>query len=289
MQQTLPRIDGHVHIWGLDGYPEAQPSPPGLVGTMEALRSKLAASGLQGALIVQPINYKFDHAPVGAALADYAIADSVPKLRGMALADPTMEPAAAVAALEVLVGQGFTGVRFNPGLAEGWMVGPTGRALYSHCGELSMPVGVMCFTGLLQSADDIETLLALSPATPLIIDHWGFFRQPPGPDGTDDEAAWTKLLSWAVIPTVHVKVSADFRVSAGAPFADLVPRAKQLLEAFGADRLLWGSDFPWVEGQEGGHAAAVAAAEELWHGAGADGPQTAAIFGGTAARLFKFS
>ena len=69
----------------------------------------------------------------------------------------------------------------------------------------------------------------------------------------------------------------------------ITPGAKQLLEAFGADRLLWGSDFPWVEGQEGGHAAALAAAEELWRGAGADGAQAAAIFGGTAARLFKFS
>ena len=180
MQQTPPRIDAHVHIWGLDGYPEAQPSPPELVGTVEALRSVLAASGLQGALIVQPINYKFDHTPVGAALEEslwrrwqkdyYALADSVPQLRGMALADPSMEPAAAVAALEALVGQGFTGVRFNPDLAgpwrgSSWMVGPTGRALYSRCGELRMPVGVMCFTGLLQSADDIETLLALSPAT----------------------------------------------------------------------------------------------------------------------------
>lgn len=296
MAARCPRIDGHVHIWGLEGYPEAQPSPPELVGTAEALRSKLAASGLQGALIVQPINFKFDHAPVAAALADNAAAGAAaPQLRGMALADPSMDPASAVAAMDALAGQGFVGVRFNPGLEPGWMVGPTGRALYTRCAELAWPVGIMCFSGLLQSSADIEALLAASPDTPLIIDHWGFFRQPPGPNGTNDEAAWSKLLSWAAHPAVHVKVSADFRVSAGpqpmggaSVHTDLIPRAKELLGAFGAARLIWGSDFPWVEGQEGGHEAAVSAAEALWKEAGADEAQRADIFGGTAARLFKF-
>ena len=307
---TMARVDAHVHVWGLEGFTEAQPSPAELIGTAERLRERLTASSFDSVLIVQPINYQFDHAPVAAVLA------TEPAWRGMALADPSAEPDAAVAALDSLVEQGFVGMRFNPALGSaGWMVGATGRALYARCGALGLPIGVMCMSGLLQSAGNLDELMALSPSTPLIIDHWGFFRQPPGsPTGEPDEAAWSKLLSWAAVPSVFVKVSADFRVSdnnadspavstststsdeaaetvskgaAASVRRDLVPRAAQLLSIFGAERLLFGSDFPWVDGQPRGHDGAVSSAEALWREAGADDSQLASIMGGTAARLFK--
>ena len=52
--------------------------------------------------------------------------------RGMMLANPTLEPAAAVAELERLHGEGFVGVRFNPYLFPAGMDSPVGRALYKR-------------------------------------------------------------------------------------------------------------------------------------------------------------
>jgi len=46
---------------------------------------------------------------------------------------------------------------------------------------------------------------------------------------------------------VHVKLSAFFRVSGEAfPYEDTAPQVQQLVEAYGARRLMWGSDFPFV-------------------------------------------
>ena len=83
-----------------------------------------------------------------------------------------------------------------------------------------MPVGVMCFQGFLPQLPALTALLDASPATTLVIDHLGFFRQPAtgglqGAAAANDEAAWKALLSLAVRPQVHVKVSALFRLSAG--------------------------------------------------------------------------
>jgi len=54
-----------------------------------------------------------------------------------------------VAELERLRAEGYVGVRFNPYLFPDGMASPVGHALYKRAGELKMPVGVMCFQGLL--------------------------------------------------------------------------------------------------------------------------------------------
>lgn len=51
---------------------------------------------------------------------------------------------------------------------------------------------------------------------------------------------------------VYVKASALFRVSAQPyPYADACQGVKALVDAFGAERVMWGSDFPWVTEQCG--------------------------------------
>ena len=98
---------------------------------------------------------------------------------------------------------------------------------------------------------------------------------------------------------MHVKVSALFRTSAEPPpFLDLKPRVSALLKAYGKERLLWGSDFPFAipggfplpDGVSSTPAAmsyadavAVPARWELL-----DEEELAALVGGNAARLFGF-
>jgi predicted TIM-barrel fold metal-dependent hydrolase len=220
MSAAQPKIiDTAVHVWS-DGEPPypwevAPPEELQKAATHDALAHSARAAGIAGALIVQPANHKFDHSYTTAALRAH------PNFyRGMMLANPTLEPAAAVAELERLHGEGFVGVRFNPYLFPAGMDSPVGRALYKRAGELKMPVGVMCFQGFLPQLPALTALLDASPATTLVIDHLGFFRQPAtgglqGAAAANDEAAWKALLSLAVRPQVHVKVSALFRLSAG--------------------------------------------------------------------------
>ena len=53
----------------------------------------------------------------------------------------------------------------------------------------------------------------------------------------------------ARLPNIYVKLSGFHYVSTvayGYPFADCRPILRQLYEAFGPDRLCWGSDYPVV-------------------------------------------
>ncbi|CAA7024860.1 unnamed protein product [Microthlaspi erraticum] len=56
-----------------------------------------------------------------------------------------------------------------------------------------------------------------------------------------------KLMKLSRFPQVYVKFSALFRLSTtGFPYQDLSPLLSQLVSHFGANRVMWGSDFPFV-------------------------------------------
>ena len=140
-------IDSHLHVWG-DGsapFPYLKDPPPSALiptGSPDNLVKQMDEAGVEGALIVQPINYLYDHSFVKAAMEKYP-----DKFKGMCLLDPSCN----VDYLPKLKAEGFGSVRFNPYLPE-WnmakMSDRVGQKLFSQCGELGLPVGFMCFQGL---------------------------------------------------------------------------------------------------------------------------------------------
>ena len=245
-------IDSHLHVWAdkqeaSSGFPYAQGQEP-----PESLRNKASTSALMkqmddsfvdGALIVQPINYKFDHSYVMNAIQTHPT-----RFKGMMLHDPSMNEDDALSCLENLALKGFVGVRFNPYLwpktEKGWerMSQGAGLAVYKRCGELHMPVGVMCFQGLQLHYDDIVELLKASPKTTMILDHFAFTSLTP-----EGEEAFQQLLTLAPYEQVIVKISALFRLKDESPYEKVrTERFEPLVKAFGPDRLMFGTDFPFV-------------------------------------------
>jgi predicted TIM-barrel fold metal-dependent hydrolase len=287
MSTTPKVIDSHLHVWASaaeasSGFPYLQEPPESLkdrASTTDLLK-QMDANGVDGALIVQPINHKFDHSYVAAAIQSHS-----DRFKGMLLHDPSLSADDAVSRLEDLSLQGFVGVRFNPylwpeledGSTSRWapMSQGAGLAVYKRCAELHMPVGVMCFQGLQLHHDDILSLLKASPDTVLILDHFGF-------TSFKDNAVFEKLLALAAYPQVHVKISALFRLDDPPPYARVnKERFQPLLKAFGADRLMFGSDFPFVLEQP--EAYSTVRLVESWI---EDATDRAAILGGTAERVF---
>ena len=106
---------------------------------------------------------------------------------------------------------------------------------------------MLVLRGLLKYTRSTKTLPG-APRTKAIIDHWGFFVQ----NGAIDEKSWEQLLSFAEFPQCYVKVSAVFRnvePEIEWPYLQLDERFVQLKEKFGANRLMWGSDYPFVQQQ----------------------------------------
>lgn len=211
-------------------------------GDAEFLIESFEEAGVDGALIVQPINHKFDHSYVTNTIKNHP-----GKFVGCCLADPTEGGGGAKELRRLATEEGYKAVRFNPYL---WpngakMTNETGKAMFSEAGDLGMPVGFMCFKGLLLHVDEIEELCTEFPSTKVILDHFGFCK------GTEGEA-WERLLGLARFPQVYVKLSAFFRVSdQDFPYEDTFEQVEQLVSTFGANRLMWGSDFPFVTEQCG--------------------------------------
>jgi len=290
-------LDSHVHVWDSSSpYAPGQTPPPELgdaVASEDALVASMGRHRIDGALIVQPINYQFDHSHVAAAIKRFPT-----RLRGMALADPSDAGTAAQKLREACrTAPGlWTGVRFNPYLwpeaSQGgdWLADAAGLALLEVCHELSLPIGVMAFQGLTPLLPSIEKLLAHPKAVPVVIDHWGFPRESPGAAISQslawDDAAWDSLLALARRqPGLHLKISALFRVAREPSYRDLQPKFDAAVDAFGAERLLWGSDFPYAQ-LNGGQGASLEAARVL--AKRLSGKQRDMLLGGTAATLFGF-
>jgi predicted TIM-barrel fold metal-dependent hydrolase len=76
----------------------------------------------------------------------------------------------------------------------------------------------------------------------LILDHFGFTSFTP-----EGDKAFQKLLKLADCPQVTIKISSLFRLNDASPYKRVKEeRFEPLLETFGADRLMFGSDFPFV-------------------------------------------
>jgi predicted TIM-barrel fold metal-dependent hydrolase len=275
-------IDSHLHVWGtLDDsvsqrYPYVQDPPSTLqnCATVSSLLQHMENADIDGALIVQPINYLYDHSYVLNAIQQYPS-----KLKGMLLYNPTeRDEHMAIQRLEELVLAGFVGVRFNPYLFPkpphsdhesdtatskpqwGLMSEGAGLKIYQRCASLHIPVGIMCFQGLHLHYNDILQLLEASPQTIMILDHFAFTKlNDDGGENIEDsispeQKTFEQLLELSKYPSVHVKISALFRMNDSQNSSGSSNQYQRiyherfipLLQAYGSQRLLYGSDFPYI-------------------------------------------
>ena len=305
MSSPTKIIDSHLHIWATEEeskstYPYVsidQTPPPSLINNAspKALIEQMQSANVDGTLIVQPINHKFDHSYVIHAMKEY------PNLfKGMLLYDPNCnDQEKTIDTLEDLVLKGFVGVRFNPYLwdrdsdaddsedGDRYMSKGYGLEVYKRCGELNIPVGIMCFKGLDLHYNDIIELLTKSPKTTMILDHFGFTALGETENTTKSDLQWEQLLSLAKYENVIIKISALFRVAGGHdPYPyDRVKKERfdVLLETFGKDRLMFGTDFPFVLNEDGGYKGTVDLVKS-W--TDSDESVQNAVMYGTAERLF---
>lgn len=118
------------------------------------------------------------------------------------------------------------------------------------------------------------------PRVPVLIDHMGRPDVLAGADGDD----FRNFLELATHPNVHAKTpNSSFFSRVEHPFADLIPFYERALATFGADRLLWGSDWPLCV-SAAPFAASVEPVETVLGGAGSADAEL--IWRGNFERLF---
>lgn len=240
----MKKIDSHLHVWADDPgtypYREGQAMPTAR-GDAEFLLGLMDDAGVEGALIVQPIVHGFDHTYVNDTLVQWP-----DRFIGMCLVDPQHDD--PVGMLDDLVPRGYRGVRFNPALwrAGEAMDGEVGSALYKRAGELGIVVGFLVSP---ENYDEIELLADRHPGTAAIIDHFG--HCVPSREGKA-VPEFERLISMSRHPNLHVKLSEFPRASNEEfPYVDLFGWVHRLIGAYSGDRLMWGTDFPFIVEQTG--------------------------------------
>jgi predicted TIM-barrel fold metal-dependent hydrolase len=223
--------DAHTHVF--DTRFAAGPSPYALpvadLATHAAMRDRL---GTQRAVLVQPAPYGRDPA----CMLD-ALAHGEGRLRGVMIADETITDAT----LEAWHAAGIRALRFVE------MQGPSGGGRYpGSIGFDSLRLLAPRLRALgwqahlwASAAQYAEFLPGLLPlGVPLVLDHFGM---PEGPD----DPAFASLLPHLRDGNIWVKLTLCRVRAGGAQLESLRPLQDSLVAA-NADRLLWGSDWPYV-------------------------------------------
>jgi L-fuconolactonase len=90
----------------------------------------------------------------------------------------------------------------------------------------------------------VATLADRHPETTLVVDHMGWPDETTGPEA----APWTDFEAVAERHNVSVKVSSLPRSAGDSwPYEDMQRYLANLLEWFGPERLMLGSDYPWMD------------------------------------------
>lgn len=227
------RIDTHVHEIDVARWPMTSEHGYRIRADEEGnavdLLATLDAHGIDGAVVVQPSGYGTDHR----ALLD-ALERAPERLRAVGVAGPGRLAALARH-------PGIVGVRLNVMHDGGRPLSPERlTATLEEAAEAGLVVEIVAPAANLAALCD---KLAASRA-PVILDHLGM---PAADRGTEaPEFAAVRELGRAPAE-IYAKLSAPFRTEAGPPpWRAATACARALLAAFGPDRCLWGSDWPFI-------------------------------------------
>ena len=276
-------VDSHQHFWDLEKveYPWLVPDygPIYRTFTPAELEPQLQAAGIDRTVLVQAANSFED---TDSMLAQAGAHEWIGAVVGWV---PLEDPAAAAQALDrYAANPWFKGVRhLNHEEADpDWLVRPAVIDGLKLLQERDMTFDVISVYPL--HLGHVPALASACPDLPMVIDH---LAKPPIASGDYD--AWkADMRTAAAFPNVYAKVSglntaADPERWTGA---DLVESIGFAIEVFGAERLMFGSDWP-VAILAGDYAKVWAETNAALDELGLTGADREAVLGGTATAFYS--
>ena len=268
-------VDAHTHVvaadreafplsaaaWAGDWYTRAPCSAEGLMAEMDT-------AGVDLAVLVQPVGaYSFDNRYAATSAAQHADRFSAACCVDLYGRSPAEE------LQRWLDHSGVGGVRFFALSAErSWLSDPNTFGLWEQAAASGAHVIVTVFES---QFDELAGVLGRFRDVAVSLDHCGFC----------DIARPEPLVELARFENLHLKVTTNVIDAAAAAEGTARPLVKRLAGAFGAERLMWGSDF--CQTHDRPYPELVRDGIEAFSGLG--GAQQDACLGGTALRLWPFT
>lgn len=232
-------IDAHVHVWTPDvkhyplspNFKVADMQPPSF--TDAELLSHCKPVGVDRIVLVQMSFYHYDHTYMLHVMREHPGTFSGIGLidhRSPQLSDHIRE----------LTASGIRGFRLNSmGDTHAWGDDPGMLRLWHQAAEEGLAI-----CPLIKPTDIpyVDALCEKFTDTTVVIDHFARI----GVSGTIEEEPLDGLCRLARFPHTHVKTSAYYGLGKKtAPYDDLIPMIRRLLDSYGPERLMWGSDCPF--------------------------------------------
>jgi 2-pyrone-4,6-dicarboxylate lactonase len=232
--------DTHVHVFDPWRFPYVshRAYTPAAATTADLLRH-LERVGCGRVVCVQPSVYGTNNACLLDALT------SLNEAGVLARGSVVLNRSVTLGQLEAMHEAGVRAVRVN------WVVQEPGRpsgseALFQLLQALDAQLGPMDWS--IELFARLKDILDIAPDLArlkrrVVLDHFALVK--PG-DDPGDLLSLARLLDFT--PSVYLKLSAPYQVSALTPdYADLVPVVRTLVAA-GPDQLMWGSNWPHTSG-----------------------------------------
>lgn len=284
-------VDAHLHVFAAHSSRYPRPvdelAPADRTAPVEDLLSVMDPAGVERAVLV-PLGPQDDYVAecrrarpdrfVSVGVADAATTGRLPGT------DP-------VAALRQRIAvAGFAALRMD------WL-GEPGRPVmespaYPVLRELERSGSVLWFYAPPPQLPLLAETLRLLPDLQVVLNHLGFCPEAMTADALRRPHIETPIppptlpgvLALARHPGVRVLFSGQYAFSRREyPYADLDPLVAELFGAYGADRLMWASDYPWTRDAPG-YAALPALVDHQLPGLSV--AEHTAVLGGTALNLF---
>lgn len=228
-------VDSHAHIidpqrFPFDDGPGYKPGPHES-GTHESYRTVLDRHGVDHALLVQPSCYGFDNS----AMLD-AVRNDPQRFRAIAMVDP----ACGDDVLSDLAASGVVGARFN--------LVSYDREAFARPQTIALLRRMKALNWFAEIVADDEQWSEVAPVVSrsgvnVLVDHFGMHAVSAGIDRPGFQA----VLGLGREGRAVVKFSTPFSLSLAPDRHHLLdPFVAALLDAFGMERCIWGSDWPFL-------------------------------------------
>lgn len=274
-------IDAHTHIGSTDvaRYPLANPAStyrPTAECSAEVLRARMQEAGIDRAFTITPGYYGWDNR--------YPL-DALEGNEDWLAVGVLIDPLSPQSARELAdgVGRGACGLRIQQHLFyHDGLDNPAITPLWAAAAELGLPIDV---NATHEEYPQVERRLREFPQTTMILDHCGYVS---GGKLRPQQNTVAPALELARYPNAYAKLSFIGLASEEEfPFCDVHWMVREVVDAFGPERCMWGSNFPVPLRQPrmtcAQTVALFAEAMPLSH------EERAWILGGTAQRLWKWA
>ena len=252
----MERVDAHVHVFDRVSpeFPRgvSDLAPVDREAKAEQLLEEMAKAGIDRAVLIDMGGTEIEQHNY----VTHCVRTWPDRFTATGLVDLS-DPAAADRLTELYEATPIEGIRLGGGLGD-----PTAERaeeltvypLFQRAAKLGVNVnlygrsdGVPCIELLARAFPSVNISLdhlGICPSTPLVPDVWNRprFAEEPLPPAT-----YERILGLAQYDNVFVKVSGEYAFSkVPYPYGDMKPMVEQVYGAFGPERMMWCTDFPWI-------------------------------------------